>query len=47
MQILKDTVAAEKSCKDIYEKLRDRTLKYRTLKLVDNQEENILKVTFN
>lgn len=40
--ILKETVAADKSCNDIYQKLRDRTLK-----LVDNKEENILKVTFN
>ncbi|BAZ04395.1 RAMP superfamily CRISPR-associated protein [Calothrix sp. NIES-3974] len=42
MKILKDTVTAEKNCQDIYKKLRDRTLK-----LVDNQEENTLKVTFN
>ena len=42
LNILKKTVAADKTCSDIYRKLRDRTLK-----LVDNQEENILKVTFN
>ncbi len=42
MEILKNTVAAEPSCREIYSKLRDRTLK-----LVDNKKENILKVTFN
>ena len=42
MQILKATVAAEQSCNEIYRKLRDRTLK-----LVDNKEENTLKVAFN
>ncbi|MBW4667104.1 MAG: hypothetical protein KME60_06560 [Cyanomargarita calcarea GSE-NOS-MK-12-04C] len=42
MQILKTTVAAEQSCNEIYRKLRDRTLK-----LVDNKEENTLKVAFN
>lgn len=42
LKILKKTVAADKTCSDIYQKLRDRTLK-----LVDNKEENILKVTFN
>jgi CRISPR-associated protein Cmr6 len=42
MQILKSTVAAEQGCNDIYKKLRDRTLK-----LVDNQEENTLNVAFN
>jgi hypothetical protein len=42
MQILKSTVAAEQSCNEIYQKLRDRTLK-----LVDNQEEDTLNVAFN
>lgn len=42
MEILKRTVAAEKSCDEIYKKLRDRTLK-----LVDDNEANTLLVAFN
>jgi CRISPR-associated protein Cmr6 len=41
MQILKSTVAAEQSCNEIYNKLRDRTLK------LADKEENTLKVAFN
>lgn len=42
IKILKNTVSVEQSCNKIYEKLRERTLK-----LVDNNPDNTLSVTFN